>query len=538
MLSNGYRVHSSPPRRPPPPAPSTINPPGGYQTDTYSRRDMGHAFPDRNEYDHGSVSSVSIMSSPPVNDMRGMELAPRRGASDPYYRQFQAGSYANGSIGNRVPYTSGQGIAYHHRREPAYMEQVAGTLYERYPDMRGLYHTALSHDHYRSADALTDRVAEYHLQPRGFNGRAVAGGYEVLRQEPAASSYQRTGLENSSRRSNELPATVRRKVEEDPYASSLNYQGEPDGETDPALRNDFDDREDDDDDNDVDDGPDDASHVSCFPLGWSIATRLIPSGAVKREYDMSSSRPGSSVDRVRHEAIRFFQVLMSPESPHFQFTGEGWTLSGFVYRLTRDDDVGVVVRQVDDDSDDSHGGGTARILLSVITRDAKMERGPSPKMLSAIDAWDYALRQLVNGAKAPTVRSERNGAFRIYLDQYYFPGIPASALPPWTKLSRPPSSDQPQYLTTRQLTVPENIPSLAVTNPAGAGTFVRLGVSDAPGASSYDEYKVWYEKSRGPRLDPMSGACSAASLILAMLSVTYTQSPLNLRMRPLKIDHF
>ncbi|KAF4755118.1 Structural maintenance of chromosomes protein 1B, partial [Perkinsus olseni] len=391
-------------------------------------------------------------------------------------------------MAHSVPYTSGEGFAYHHRRGPAYMEQVGGTLYERYPGMRGLYHTALSHDHHRSADALTDRVAEYHLQPRGFTGRTVAGGHEVLRQEPVASSYQRTGLENSWRRSNELPATVRRKEEEDPYASSLNYQGEPDGETDPALRNDFDDREEDD-DNDVDDGPDDASHVSCFPLGWSIATRLIPSGAVKREYDMSSSRPGSSVDRVRHEAIRFFQVLMSPESPHFQFTGDGWTLNGFMYRLTRDDDVGVVVRQVDDDSDDSDGGEAARILLSVITRDAKMERGPSPKMLSAIDAWDYALRQLVNGARAPTVRSERNGAFRIYLDQYYFPGIPASALPPWTKLSRPPSSDQPQYLTTRQLTVPEHIPLLAVTNPAGAGTFVRPGVSDTPGASSYDEYK-------------------------------------------------
>ncbi|KAF4734036.1 Structural maintenance of chromosomes protein 1B, partial [Perkinsus olseni] len=432
-------------------------------------------------------------------------------------------------MAHSVPYTSGQGIAYHHRRGPAYMEQVAGTLYERYPDMRGLYHTALSHDHYRSADALTDRVAGYHLQPRGFTGRAVAGGYEVLRQEPVASSYQRTGLENSSRRSNELPATVRVKVEEDPYASSLNYQGEPDGETDPALRNDFDDRGEDD-DNDVDDGPDDASHVSCFPLAWSIATRLIPSGAVKREYDMSSSRPASSVDRVRHEAIRFFQVLMSPESPHFQFTGDGWTLNGFMYRLTRDDDVGVVVRQVDDDSKDSDGEGTTRVLLSVITRDSKMERGPSPKMLSAIDAWDYALRQLVNGARAPTVRSERNGAFRIYLDQYYFPGIPASALPQWTKLSRPPSSDQPEYLTTRQLTVPENIPSLAVTNPAGAGTFVRLGVSDAPGASSYDEYKV----PEYPKVDRLDGVkrCYVTE-IRVIISVASLRIPLTIPAIPL-----
>ncbi|KAF4708646.1 hypothetical protein FOZ62_032665 [Perkinsus olseni] len=230
---------------------------------------------------------------------------------------------------------------------------------------------------------------------------------------------------------------------------------------------------------------------------------------------MSRNRPGSSPDRVRHEAIRFFQVLMSPESPHFQFTGDGWTLHGFMYRLTSDDDVGVVVRQVDDDSKDSDGEETGRILLSVITRDSKMERGPSPKMLSAIDAWDYALRQLVNGARAPAVgsfsvqtiplfeytavvlldwtacqvRSERNGAFRIYLDQYYFPGIPVSALPPWTRLSRPPRSDPPEYLTTRQLTVPADIPSPAATNPAGAGVFVRAGV---PGVSSYDEYKVWY----------------------------------------------
>lgn len=143
-----------------------------------------------------------------------------------------------------------------------------------------------------------------------------------------------------------------------------------------------------------------AVDVANFPLGWSLATRLIPSGAVKREYDMSASRPGLPLHVVRHEAIKFFQVLMSSETPYFKSIGEGWALNGFMYCLTEDDDVGVVVRQLDDSST---CGDTARVMLSVVTRDSEMESGSSGKISAAIEAWDYALRQLVNGASAQTV---------------------------------------------------------------------------------------------------------------------------------------
>ncbi|EER09469.1 hypothetical protein Pmar_PMAR016401 [Perkinsus marinus ATCC 50983] len=266
--------------------------------------------------------------------------------------------------------------------------EVTGTtqLDRSYSESRRTYHTAPAYDHL----VTTYGGSNYYQQPHNYRDRIQAGIYEATVRKPVAYSHQRAAEENIPKRSNEVSPSLQKK-----YDSSSQ---EPDGEVDPPPIKDAGQGE----DACISSQPElnASTREPNFPLGWSIASRFIPSGAVKREYDMSLSRPGSPSYKVRHEAIKFFQVLMSPETPHFQSVGEGWALNGFMYRLTRDDDVGVVLRQVEDPSKD---GDTARILLSVITRDSRVGRGNTPKMTAAIDAWDFALRQLVSGATAQTV---------------------------------------------------------------------------------------------------------------------------------------
>ncbi|KAF4674079.1 hypothetical protein FOL47_009758 [Perkinsus chesapeaki] len=323
--------------------------------------------------------------------------------------------------------------------------------------------------------------------------KALSGCYDSLLNRP--SSNIPTGKENTQ------------DINDYDQQYVTNY-GEPDGETEPARADDYD---------------EDVSNnmVSNFPIGWKTATRLIPSGEVKREYNMTANRAtGVPIHRVRHEAIRFFQILMSPEQPYLQSVGDGWCVNGFMYRLTRDDDVGVLIRQINDGGDN---GKDSLLMLNVVMKDVKIER-MTPKISAAIEAWDYAIRELVNGnAKAQMVnicpstsyavvhffvfnqvRSQRNGAFRSYLDQYYFPGIPTSCLPSWVKLSRPPRVVKQEYLTQDQVygRCTQGTSQQAFINPSGNETFHRQGVTYGGGGVSLlssssagvcDEYRVLYD---------------------------------------------
>lgn len=73
MVGNDYRSHPNPPRRAPPPAPPSVTEQPLHRGDPYARRGMyRQSTPaDGNEYEHASMSSVSIMSSPLTSTMRG-----------------------------------------------------------------------------------------------------------------------------------------------------------------------------------------------------------------------------------------------------------------------------------------------------------------------------------------------------------------------------------------------------------------------------------------------------------------------------------
>lgn len=64
-----------------------------YRDDPCTRGDAGRFFPDRNKYVPGSISSVSIMSSPPSSVMRRGQSTQRYGGYD--FVPSQAGNMSH-----------------------------------------------------------------------------------------------------------------------------------------------------------------------------------------------------------------------------------------------------------------------------------------------------------------------------------------------------------------------------------------------------------------------------------------------------------